>query len=616
VPVLHPRIKKISRPAGASLIALIAVTTVGCATTSFSENTQTITGQYLTGRLAARTHDHALAASRYDEVQNVVPGAQNLREQNFRYHLLNGDVARAVDHAKKLQLINLPENVEKDARAVGLISLTIASDHIKAGRYAAARKELATIKKNSLYGTAAFLLTGWAIEGDEGPRAAISFFNAAPPDQFTGFNSLHQALLADKAGNSEAARASYELAFVTLGGPIGQRAFTAFLEREGDEKASREINELLVKQQGPMRRLGLQKLERLEKGRKSNQFKNTTPAEGAAIALFNFATAITEQIFSQRSAAENAGFQLNEPDLNPTLSLVQLALSLDPDLDEVLRFEGALNNIYNQHDAAIAAFSKVKPQSSYYEQSRIEMAAAYDAMDETEKSLTVLRDLIKIDPDAIDARLVLGAGLSGEDRHEEAIEVLTPAIQAFDKISYSNSWRFYIARANALIELDRWPEAEIDLKKSVEIAPEEPTALNFLGYSWAERGIHLEEAFAMLEKAIEKEPRSGAITDSVGWAHYQLGDYDKAVVQLEKASSLEPADPTIIDHLGDAYWRLDRKIEAKYQWRHALELEPDEKLRAKINEKLNSGLEALPVSKNTGQDHEVVKTQPAKPQTD
>ncbi|WP_375211162.1 tetratricopeptide repeat protein [Hyphococcus sp.] len=148
----------------------------------------------------------------------------------------------------------------------------------------------------------------------------------------------------------------------------------------------------------------------------------------------------------------------------------------------------------------------------------------------------------------------------------------------------------FAGRAASLLELDEWPAAEADLLRAVEIAPQEPAALNYLGYSWAERGLNLDEAFGLIEKAVAIEPNSGAYIDSLGWAHYQLGDYDEAVGHLEHAASLEPADPTITEHLGDVYWRLGRKIEARYEWKRVLELEPPQQMRERVEKKIEQGL--------------------------
>ena len=98
----------------------------------------------------------------------------------------------------------------------------------------------------------------------------------------------------------------------------------------------------------------------------------------------------------------------------------------------------------------------------------------------------------------------------------------------------------------------------------------------------------------MIERAVAAKPDSGAIVDSLGWAYYRLGQYADAVEQLERATELEPADPDINDHLGDAYWRVGRRIEARFQWEQVLIMRPSDKLRAEVEAKLKSGLDAPP----------------------
>ena len=139
----------------------------------------------------------------------------------------------------------------------------------------------------------------------------------------------------------------------------------------------------------------------------------------------------------------------------------------------------------------------------------------------------------------------------------------------------------------------QWDKAEADFKRILEIEPDNADALNYLGYTWVDRGEHLTEAFGMINKALKLEPNSGAITDSLGWAHYKLGEYGKAKVQLEDAVALAPSSATIIDHLGDVYWKLGRFREAGYQWERALEFDPTDEERAAIRTKLKGGLEAL-----------------------
>ena len=90
--------------------------------------------------------------------------------------------------------------------------------------------------------------------------------------------------------------------------------------------------------------------------------------------------------------------------------------------------------------------------------------------------------------------------------------------------------------------------------------------MNYLGYSWVDMNMNLDEALDMIRKAVDLRPSDGYIVDSLGWAYYRLGRFDEAVRELERAVSLKPDDPVLNDHLGDAYWRAGRKLEATFQW--------------------------------------------------
>jgi Flp pilus assembly protein TadD len=161
-------------------------------------------------------------------------------------------------------------------------------------------------------------------------------------------------------------------------------------------------------------------------------------------------------------------------------------------------------------------------------------------------------------------------------------------------------WRLLYMRAVDLQASDRWSDAERDLSRALAEDPDEPELLNFLGYSWIDRGEKLPQALAMVKKAVSLDPQSGAMIDSLGWAYYRLGDYKSAVEQLEAAVVLEAGDPEINDHLGDAYWRIGRHNEAQFQWRRVLTLEPSAKLKADVEVKLKTGLGAAATANVTG----------------
>ena len=117
--------------------------------------------------------------------------------------------------------------------------------------------------------------------------------------------------------------------------------------------------------------------------------------------------------------------------------------------------------------------------------------------------------------------------------------------------------------------------------------------MNYLGYSWVDMGMNLDEAMDLIRKAVDLRPSDGYIVDSLGWAYFKLGKFDDAVRELERAVSLKPDDPVLNDHLGDAYWRGGRQLEATFQWAHARDMKPDKDVLASVQKKLAEGLPPL-----------------------
>lgn len=559
---------------------IVAAFLSGCVSYAPEEST---VGDYLAGRFAARTHDVGAAADAFAAAQNEAPGSTELLRDAFFFSLAAGDVEAAMPFAETLAS---RENAGDD----GLSEVALAARAIKHGRFADARTLLADGVEADYLNPTARILRAWATAASEGPNAAAKVLTDTTEDEFKGFYPLHEALLAEKAGRLADARAAHQVSVMTYGGPVGRSAYGAFLERAGDPAAAREYYELLAENPGLGRQMAKKGLKRLEAGKTPADFANTTPGEGAAIAFYSLGAAILDQTISRRAAAERAGFNVGEANYNMPLVFFQLALYLDPDLDEALRFAGSLFNVYGEHEKALEMLSQVAPSSPYYEQARIEMAGAFNALERPDQAAAVLRQAARRTGGGFDVRLALAGLMADRGRHADAIHVLDDMIAGLAEDPEDDAWRYYISRAASLLELDEWARAEADLKRAVELAPEEATALNYLGYSWAERGENLDRAFTLIEKAVSLAPQSGPIIDSLGWAHYQLGHYEEAVGHLEQAAAFEPADPTITDHLGDVYWRLGRKLEARYQWRRVLELDPSDKLEKAVEKKLAQGL--------------------------
>jgi tetratricopeptide (TPR) repeat protein len=317
-----------------------------------------------------------------------------------------------------------------------------------------------------------------------------------------------------------------------------------------------------------------------------------SPEEGAALVFLNFAWSAYEQAIERAAAAEEAGFSAGELVLDMPLSLAQLALAVDPSLDSAHYLIASIATAQERHADAEAALAAIAPSSWLYNFAVIDRAAAATAQGNQDAAIAILRNFLEQDALAPDIALELGNALAAAGDKAGALAAISDAIRVADFLSSDetrdeNLWRYYFERGAIASTSGDWPAAEADLREALKRAPNQPIVLNFLGYSYVERGERLDEAFSMIERALAAMPTSGSITDSLGWAYYQRGDYQKAVDYLEQAVALSPSNAVISDHLGDAYFHAGKLIEARYEWRHAAQFgDADAELKAKIERKL------------------------------
>jgi tetratricopeptide (TPR) repeat protein len=222
----------------------------------------------------------------------------------------------------------------------------------------------------------------------------------------------------------------------------------------------------------------------------------------------------------------------------------------------------------------------------------LRIANDLDDLGRTDEAIAGLDKLIAAEPDNYDALYTRGNIQRAHERWAEAADSYTRALARIPSPG-KRHWTVFYFRGIAYERSDQWPKAEADFKKALRLQPDQPAVLNYLGYSWIEKGMNLDKALAMVKKAVDLRPNDGYIVDSLGWAYYHLGDYAEATKYLERAVALRPEDATINDHLGDAYWRVGRKLEAKFQWAHARDSKPDPKELKVILKKLSDGLPPL-----------------------
>jgi tetratricopeptide (TPR) repeat protein len=267
----------------------------------------------------------------------------------------------------------------------------------------------------------------------------------------------------------------------------------------------------------------------------------------------------------------------------------RLALFLKPDLAEATLLIGDVFVDQQNFDAAIDTYEGIDDASPISFAGKLRIASALHQLDRKEQAFELLEGLVAAEPERIQALVQLGNLLRRDEEYEGAESAYSRAIDRLGTPERED-WTLFYARGIAYERTKQWPKAEADFLRALELEPEQPFVLNYLGYSWVDQGMRLDEARDMLDRAVALRPDDGFIVDSVGWVHYRLGEYPQAVESLERAVELEPGDPVINDHLGDAYWRVGRQREARYQWQRALSLEPDEELIETIEQKLRSGL--------------------------
>ncbi len=228
----------------------------------------------------------------------------------------------------------------------------------------------------------------------------------------------------------------------------------------------------------------------------------------------------------------------------------------------------------------------------YFHAAELGRAQALRESGRTDAAIEVLTQLAKSHGDLAVVHVTLGDLYRSLERYAEASEAYDRAIALLDTPDPSQ-WSLYFSRGITREREGRWPEAEADFRHALELQPDQPQVLNYLGYSFVEKGENMDEALDMIERAVAARPDSGYIVDSLAWAYYKLGRYDEAISPMEQAVELEPVDAIVNDHLGDVLWAVGRKLEARFQWQRALSFDPDPADADRIRRKLKVGLDQV-----------------------
>ncbi|HET6468189.1 MAG TPA: tetratricopeptide repeat protein [Geminicoccaceae bacterium] len=521
-------------------------------------------GSYLAGRFAMERGDLRQAAASFGEALAADPDNLELRRQVFVLRLASGQLEEALAEARTL------EDIDPDSEEVRLL-LALAS--VRAGDFAAARRQLGAVPTRGIGSVSLPILGAWAEFGQGHREAAIEAL-ATPRDEevLAPLRRYHQAAMLALAGRAAEARARLApLVSADQSTPIRIVLALASLEMQSGDRAAatRLLESRVAATDGSL--VLADALARVARGDVP-----PAPIADAATGMADALLGIAEALHQQGASAQG-------------LLLARLASYLAPEQADVWLLIGRIARDQGNSEEALTAFRRVSAATPQAWEARLAAAEALRDAERIDEAVAVLERMADERIERTDALVALGDLLRREERYAEAEAAYSRAIARAPGMQ-SQDWRLFYARGIAFERTQRWPEAERDLLKALELAPDQPFVLNYLGYSWVDQGLNLDRAKGMLHRAVELRPQDGFIVDSLGWAYFRLGEHDNAVTYLERAVELEPADPVINDHLGDAYWRVGRQREARFQWQRALTLKPEDDQIAQIEDKLQRGL--------------------------
>jgi tetratricopeptide (TPR) repeat protein len=524
----------------------------------------TMSGSYLAARHASVERDASSAATFYRSALRTDPKNSELLDRAFISSLADGDMDEAVKLADRILTIDKSNRVAR---------LVIGVYNLKQKKYAAAQLNINQSIRGPITDLVATLLSSWASYGAGDTKSAIANIDKLTgPEWYPIFKELHAALILELAGKEKDAGARLEQAY-KLDDSMLRIAddYARWLSRNKDDAAAAAVYEAFDKklQRHP---LVLEGLRETRAGKKLPPLVDS-PQAGAAEALYGIGAVLT------RKGGEDLA-----------LVYLQLALYLEPNHPLALLSLADLYESVKKPAMAIKVYERMPASSPLKRNAQIQLATDLDAADRSDEAIKILKAVTAEDPKDVEAIMALGNIERGRKKFADCAETYSRGIEALPSADDKANWVTYYYRGICEERAKQWNKAEADMRKALEMQPEQPHVLNYLGYSWIDQGVNLDEGMKMIKRAVDQRPDDGYIVDSLGWAYYRIGNFDEAVKNLERAIDLKPEDPTINDHLGDAYWRIGRTLEAKFQWAHARDLKPEPEDLPKIEAKIENGL--------------------------
>jgi tetratricopeptide (TPR) repeat protein len=524
----------------------------------------TMSGSYLAARHASVERDANSAATFYRSALRTDPKNNELMDRAFISSLADGDIDEAVKLADRILTVDKSNRVAR---------LVVGVRDLKQKKYASAQLNVNQSIRGPITDLVATLLSGWASYGAGDTKAAVaSIDKLTGPEWYPIFKDLHSGMMLELAAKEKDAGARLERAYKLDDSMLRVAdAYARWLSRNKDDAAATAVYEAFDKKLA-RHPLVLEGLRETRAGKKLSPLVDSAQA-GAAEALYGIGATLT------RRGGEDLA-----------LVYLQLSLYLAPNHPLALLSLADLYESVKKPAMAIKVYERMPANSPLKRNAQIQLATNLDAVERSDDAIKILKAVTTEDPKDLEAIMALGNIERGRKKFADCAQTYSRGIDVLPAGNDKANTVYYYYRGICEERSKQWSKAEADMRKALDLQPEQPHVLNYLGYSWIDQGINLDEGMKMIKRAVDQRPDDGYIVDSLGWAYYRIGNYEDAVKNLERAIDLKPEDPTINDHLGDAYWRVGRTLEAKFQWAHARDLKPEPEELPKIEAKIESGL--------------------------
>lgn len=520
-----------------------------------------LTGSYLIGRFAQRQRDWDTAQKYMSIALSYDSSNVEMIQRTFLLALGSGNFASAKALAEKLVAM------KKDGTEMAVIFLTC--DAISHDDFKSAQAYLDRLPTEGFGQYTKPLLTAWSLMGQGNKEAALKLLasNTVPDDPAY---QMHAGMMEEMSGNDAGAAEHYKVAMAS-----GLSLHTAmlvanFFARTGKPEISHDIYKGLDKlyPYNPFLAAAMN-----DASKKHTYVPNIThAADGAALALFDLATLLYEK--RAYDSAQIYGSLVQE--LSPASPFAHMMI-------------GDIAALHEQYDKSLAQYGAIGAASPFHWIAQARMTEVYEASGKIDQAAAIYKPLMADPATRVPALASLGDIYRRQGRYADAVKAYDDALAGASPVNEAQ-WPIVYARGMAEERLDRWPEAEKDLLQALSYQPENPAILNFLAYSWADKGVNLNKALEYAKHAVALKPNDGYILDSYGWTLFRLSQYKESVNWLEQAVAQIPDDSTLLDHLGDAYWQAGRHDEARYQWKHARDMSRDDVFKKTAEQKIEHGI--------------------------